>query len=158
MNQVDGLNLKIRSRFVKREIRLKGQEAIFAPPLELLRIVLSYGTTQFPNETQKIWVGESLDRPYFNAQVDEADPVYVELPPEIDAPTGGARSYATTCTVFGLGSDDDHKGLVLNRVVRWTSQGIKYEADPQQVEKPIRDTELQEANAVTTPGVKPPPH
>ena len=83
-----------------REIRLKGEGAIFAPtpPLESLRMVFSHATTQFPNETRKIWDGESPDRQmiyfmdisraYFNAKVDEADPVYVELPLEIDAPPG----------------------------------------------------------------------
>ena len=46
-----------------REIRLKGEEAIFAPtpPLESLGTVLSHATTQFPNETTKIWDGESPD-------------------------------------------------------------------------------------------------
>ena len=42
-----------------------------------------------------------------------------------------------------------------NRVVRWTSLGFEYEADPRQAEKLIRDPEFQGANAVTTPGVKP---
>ena len=43
---------------------------------------------------------------------------------------------------LGPGKEDDHKGLVLNRVVRVTSQGLEYEADPRQAEKGIRDTEL----------------
>ena len=47
---------------------------------------------------------------------------------------------------------------MLNRVVRWTSRGLEYEADPRQAEKLIRDTELQGANSVTTPGVKPLAH
>jgi hypothetical protein len=59
---------------------------------------------------------------------------------------------------LGPGKDDDHEGLVLNRVVRWTSGGLEYEADPRQAEKLIRDTELQGANSVTTPGVKPLAH
>ena len=29
-----------------------------------------------------------VSRAYFNAKVDESDPVYVELPPEVDAPPG----------------------------------------------------------------------
>ena len=53
---------------------------------------------------------------------------------------------------------DGYEGLVLNRVVRWTSGGLEYEAGPRQAEKLIRDTELQGAKAVTTPGVKPLPH
>ena len=61
-------------------------------------MVLSHATIQFPNATTKIRDGESPDRqmiyfmdisrPYFNAKVDESDPVYVELPPELDAPPG----------------------------------------------------------------------
>ena len=60
-------------------------------------MVLSHATTQPPNE-KKVWDCDSPDRQiiyfmdisraYFNAKVDESDPVYVELPPEIDAPTG----------------------------------------------------------------------
>ena len=47
-----------------REIRMKGEEAIFAPtpPLESLRMVLSHVTTQFPNEKTKAWDGESPDQ------------------------------------------------------------------------------------------------
>ena len=59
---------------------------------------------------------------------------------------------------LGPGKDDNHEGPVLNRVVRWTSGGLEYEANPRQAEKLIRDNELQGANAVTTPGVKPLPH
>ena len=42
--------------------------------------------------------------------------------------------------------------------MRWTSQGLEYEADLRQAEKLIRDTSLEGANAVTTPGVKPLAH
>ena len=165
---------------------------------------------QFPDETPKVWDAESperqmiylmdISRAYFNTKVDESDPVYVELPPEIDAPLGscallqrhmyGTRRAADgwqsecsgslvefgftqgtsslnllvhterqimvsvygddfTCSGsrpqlqwleaqlrskyklivgarLGLGKEDDHEGLVLNRVVRWTSQGLEY--------------------------------
>ena len=47
---------------------------------------------------------------------------------------------------------------MLNLVVRWTGKGIEYEADPRQAEKLIRDAELQGANTVTVPVVKPLPH
>ncbi len=95
VNKGDDVNPKIRSRLVAREIRMKGEELIFAPtpPLESLRMVLSHATTQFPNEKTKVWDGESPDRQmiyfmdisraYFNAKVDESDPVYVDLPPEL---------------------------------------------------------------------------
>ena len=93
VNKGDDANPKFRSRLVAREIRMKDEEAIFAPtpPLESLRMVLSHATTQFPNEKTKVWDGESPDRQmiyfmdisraYFNAKVDESDPVYVDLPP-----------------------------------------------------------------------------
>ena len=42
--------------------------------------------------------------------------------------------------------------------IRWTNQRLEYEADPRQAEKLIRDSELQGANAVTTPGFKPLAH
>ena len=96
----DDLNPEIRSRLVAREIRLKGEEKIFAPtsPLESLRMVLSHASTQFPIETPKVWDAESPDRQmiyfvgisrvFFNAKVDKSDPVYVGLPPEIDAALG----------------------------------------------------------------------
>ena len=42
--------------------------------------------------------------------------------------------------------------------MRWAGQGFEYEADPRKAEKLIKDTELQGANAVTTPGTKPLPH
>ena len=85
-NKGDDLNSKIRSRLVASEIRLKGEEAIFAPtpPPESLRMVLSHATTHFPNETTKIWDAESPDRQmiyfvdtsrvYLNAKVDEKQP------------------------------------------------------------------------------------
>ena len=52
VNKGDDLNPKIRSRLVAREIRLPGEDAIFAPtpPLESLRMVLSHAATQFPGE------------------------------------------------------------------------------------------------------------
>ena len=100
VNKGDHLNPKMQSRLVAREIRLKGEEAIVAPtpPFELLTMVLSHETTQFPNVRKKVWDGDSPDRQMiyfmdisrasFNAKVDEDDPAYVELPPEIDAPPG----------------------------------------------------------------------
>ena len=46
-NKGDDANPNIRSRLVAREIRTAGQDAIFAPtpPLESLRMVLSYAAT-----------------------------------------------------------------------------------------------------------------
>ena len=244
VNKGDDLCPKIRSRLVAREIRLKGEEAIFAPtpPLESLRMVLSHATTRLPGETPKCWNADSPDRQmiyfmdisraYFNAKVDESEPVYVELPPEVGAPEGscvllrrhmyGTRraadgwqsEYSSTLLEMGFqqgtssacvfrhperqimvsvhgddytcsgakpnldwmenqlksryeltvgarlgpGKADDKEGLVLNRVVRWTSAGLEYEADPRQAEKLVVECKLEGANRVTTPGVKPLAH
>ena len=69
-----------------------------------------------------------------------------------------AKYELTVGARLGPGKEDDHEGLVLNRVVRWTSRGLEYVADPRQAEKLIRDTQLQGANSVTTPGTKPLAH
>ena len=69
-----------------------------------------------------------------------------------------AKYELTVGAQLGPGKDDEHESLVLNSVVRWTSSGLEYEADPRQAEKLIRDSQLQGANAVTTPGTSPVPH
>ena len=43
---------------------------------------------------------------------------------------------------------------ILNRIIRWTHQGIRVEADPRHVEILIKETGLGEANIVVTPGAK----
>ena len=69
-----------------------------------------------------------------------------------------AKYELTVGARLGPGKDDDHEGVVLNRIVRWTSRGLEYEADPRQAERLVADTHLEGANAVTTPGVKPLAH
>ena len=56
VNKGDDDNPNYRSRLVAREIRMAGEDSIFAPtqPLESLRMVLSYATTDFPDEPKKI--------------------------------------------------------------------------------------------------------
>ena len=44
--------------------------------------------------------------------------------------------------------------LFFDRVVRWTEEGVEYEADPRQVEKLLESLELDNANSVATPGQK----
>ena len=59
---------------------------------------------------------------------------------------------------LGPGPGDDKEGLILNRVVRWTENGLEYEADPRQVEKLLKETGMDnETRTVATPGVKPLP-
>ena len=57
---------------------------------------------------------------------------------------------------MGPGEADDKEATVLNRVVRWTKDGLEYEADPRQGEKLLRDLKLEGegVKAAATPGVK----
>ena len=56
---------------------------------------------------------------------------------------------------LGPGEHDDKEGRVLNRIVRWTDEGLVYEADPRQHEKLVQGLGLEGAKAVATPCVKP---
>ena len=79
---------------------MAGQDAIFAPtpPLESLRMVLSYAATDIANHVTHVWDPASekrtqillidISRAYFNAKTDDSDPVYVDFPPELGAPPG----------------------------------------------------------------------
>ncbi len=55
---------------------------------------------------------------------------------------------------LGPGKHDEKEGRALNRVIRWCSGHIEYEADPRQAEKLIAECGLTGAKAVATPGVK----
>ena len=55
----------------------------------------------------------------------------------------------------GHGPNDAKEGRVLNRVVRWCSDRITYEADPRQAERLTAECGLADAAPVATPGVKP---
>ena len=55
---------------------------------------------------------------------------------------------------LGPGGEDEKEGRILNRIVRWTPDGIEYEADPRQAEKLLEETDLGGANSVATPGIK----
>ena len=51
----------------------------------------------------------------------------------------------------------DHDGkvaVVLNRIVRWTSEGLEMEADPRQAEKLIAECGMEGVNSVATPGLR----
>ena len=43
---------------------------------------------------------------------------------------------------LGPGPSDDKEARILNRLVRWTPEGIEYEADPRQAERTVRDLNL----------------
>ena len=98
VNKGDDEHPNYRSRLVAREIRMAGEDSIFAftPPLESFRMVLSYAVTDFPDEPRKARDPKSphrsqvlaidISRAYFNAVTREDEPTYVELPPEVGAP------------------------------------------------------------------------
>ena len=56
---------------------------------------------------------------------------------------------------LGPASGDDKEVRVLNRVVRWTEEGIEYEAGPRHVEQIVRELDVIGSKPVTTPGRKP---
>ena len=60
----------------------------------------------------------------------------------------------TTQPRLGPGAGDAKEGVILNRVIRWTEQGLEYEADPRQAEKLIAECGPGESNTVATPGVR----
>ena len=55
---------------------------------------------------------------------------------------------------LGPGPEDTKESKMLNRIVRWTSAGIEYEADPRQAEQLVRDMGMSGSKSVGTPGVK----
>ncbi len=61
------------------------------------------------------------------------------------------------CTIqprIGPGENDAKEGVVLNRVIRWTADGIEYEADPRQAEKLVSECGLAGSNTMATPGLR----
>ncbi len=59
------------------------------------------------------------------------------------------------CTIqprIGPSSLDAKEAVVLNRVIRWTTDGLEMEADPRQTEKLLAECGLTGANSVATPG------
>ncbi len=55
---------------------------------------------------------------------------------------------------LGPGASDDKEATILNRVVRWTEDGLEYEADPRQAERLIHECGMEGSNSVATPGLK----
>jgi len=55
---------------------------------------------------------------------------------------------------LGPGPLDTKEAKMLNRIIRWTPEGIEYEADPRQSEQLIRDLGMSGCKPVGTPGVK----
>ena len=98
-NKGDDKCPNIRSRFVARQIRGPGQDAVFAPtpPLEALRTVLSLAATDLPGRPARCRDPKSesrvqvscvdIIRASLNARANPDEPTYVQLPRE-DADAG----------------------------------------------------------------------
>jgi hypothetical protein len=54
---------------------------------------------------------------------------------------------------LGSSPRDDKEMHILNRIVRWTLEGVTYEADQRHAETLMKEKGLQDAHSVTTPGV-----
>ena len=86
--------LNIRPGLVAPQIRLAGQDVVFAPipPLEALRTVLTLAATTLLGWPKRCWDPSSkhrtqvsfvdISRAYFNAPTNPDEPTYVALPPE----------------------------------------------------------------------------
>ena len=57
--------------------------------------------------------------------------------------------------VMGPDAGDDKEVSVLNRILRWESQELCYEADPRHVEKLLKEMDMGNCKPVTSLGVKP---
>ena len=55
---------------------------------------------------------------------------------------------------LGAGEGDDKEARVLNRIVRWTSEGLEYEADPRHVEIIFKQLNIGECKVVSTLGTR----
>ena len=93
VNKADDASPNYRSRLVAKDFRRKGEDSIFAPtpPLEALRTILMLAATPLlwaptwvcregPHRMQVSCV--DISRAYFHAQVNDANPLFVHLPPE----------------------------------------------------------------------------
>jgi len=67
-----------------------------------------------------------------------------------------SKHYELTCQPrLGPGAGDAKEAVVLNRIIRWTHEGVEYEADPRQAEKLAAECGLDAGvNSVATPGLR----
>ena len=64
------------------------------------------------------------------------------------------EKYELTVEVLGPAKEQVKEVRVLNRIIRWTKEGIEYEADPRHVEIILKQMNMQDSKAVATPGAK----
>ena len=73
----------------------------------------------------------------------------------MDARTNGEK-YEIKTHYFGPKSGMKDEIQILNRTLRWTKEGLTYEADQRHAEIVIKDMNMKRANAVSTPTVPEP--
>ena len=76
--------------------------------------------------------------------------------PELDwfGKTMGQHYGMTIGPRLGPGPNDAKEARALNRIVRWTDEGIEYEADPRQSEKLVSECGLERSNTISTLGIR----
>ena len=65
-----------------------------------------------------------------------------------------AQKYKIKTEKLGAGAHDAKEVRVLNKVIRYTDEGLELEADPRHAELVVRDLGLEDAKTCKTPGVK----
>ena len=56
--------------------------------------------------------------------------------------------------IMGSGAGELKEARILNRVIRWGKDGIRYEADPRHVEYLVRDLALRSSTPLSTPIIR----
>ena len=64
------------------------------------------------------------------------------------------RNYELNTQLLGPHKSDNQEVKVLNRIIRWTPDGFKYEADLRHAELVIKDLGLDKAKGVSRRGTK----
>ena len=64
------------------------------------------------------------------------------------------KKFEVKASILGPEEDEVEEVTILGRVVRWTDQGLEYEADPRHAEIIVNELSLKGANGVGTPGTK----
>ena len=64
------------------------------------------------------------------------------------------EGYEVDGDILGLGDGESAEGKFLGRILRYTSGGIEWEADPKQVTSLIAEFGMEDCSGVDTPGVK----
>ena len=64
------------------------------------------------------------------------------------------KRFKVTTHILGPEDGQEREVRFLNRVIRWTKDGLEYEPDQRHSEIAIRELGLEGARAATTPGTK----